>query len=107
MSEIRDALRLHLLQCGFVDPDDDTVPIFTGNDPHFAWTSVDKLIDALTARFEIRDRQAPDETEWAERSKITGRAFVTSEQYARGRVNLFPSELELVSRPVGPWEVTS
>jgi hypothetical protein len=56
--ETRAALRAHLLHCGFVDPDDGTVPVFTGNDPHFAWTSVDKLVDALHARFDIRDRQA-------------------------------------------------
>ena len=67
MTEIADAVRLHLLHCGFVDPDDNTVPIFTGNYLHFAWTSVDKLVDAMLARFDIQDPQRSplpaDETE--------------------------------------------
>lgn len=64
-SDIRDALLLHLKQCGFVSYDDGTVALFKGS---FAvgedsiapivWTSAETLVDAVLARFELRDRQA-------------------------------------------------
>lgn len=65
MTEIRDALLLRLKQSGFISCDDGTVALFKGS---FAvgedsvtpvvWTSAEKLVEALLARFEIRDRQA-------------------------------------------------
>lgn len=64
MTEIADAVREHLLHCGFISYDDGTVALFKGS---FAvgedsvtpvvWTSAEKLVEALLARFEIRDRQ--------------------------------------------------
>jgi hypothetical protein len=64
---VRDALVLHLKQCGFVSHDDGTVAFFKGS---FAvgedsvspivWTDVGKLVDAVLARFKLTDRQAAD-----------------------------------------------
>ena len=118
MTEIADAVRLHLLHCGFVDPDDNTVPIFTGNDPHFAWTSVDKLVDAMLARFDIQDPQRSplpaDETEWEYGYRFVDPANGTSvdladnEIAARRAVRNWPHDpAEAVRRrPAGKWEVT-
>jgi hypothetical protein len=64
---VRDALMLHLRECGYVSYDDGTVAFFKGS---FAvgedsispivWTDVGKLVDAVLARFELTDRQAAD-----------------------------------------------
>jgi hypothetical protein len=62
---VRDALLLHLRQSGFVSYDDGTVALFKGS---FAvgedsvtpivWTSAERLVDTILARFELEDRQA-------------------------------------------------
>jgi hypothetical protein len=62
---VRDALLLHLRECGYVSYDDGTVAFFQGS---FAvgedsvtpivWTSAERLADAVLARFELEDRQA-------------------------------------------------
>jgi hypothetical protein len=105
---VEDALRAHLLHCGFADPDDNTVPIFTGNDPHFAWTSIDKMVAALTARFEIRDRQAPppaDEIEWAYHWPEHGvfGSVCQTEADARFMTTQDPPAQVVYRRKAGPW----
>ena len=110
MTEIADAVRLHLLHCGFVDPDDNTVPIFTGNDPHFAWTSVDKLVDAMLARFDIQDPQRSplpaDETEYG----VRWRPGEDVQNAGRREAQLAAEQVQravAMQRRVGPWiEVT-
>ncbi|WP_157360597.1 hypothetical protein [Amycolatopsis thermoflava] len=84
MTHLRDQLVRHLKQCGFVDPEDDCVPIFptTRSVGPQVWTSANKLADAILNGGWVRvDPEDPDTVERLARSLARAEATRETGQY--------------------------